>query len=608
MDNDDDHRTRAELVAELAALRARLAETHRVLDADRRDREALRFLAAASTVLAASLDYRRTLQDLAQLAVPRLGTWCCVYLSEPLGVLDLVAITHVDADKAGLIRELMARRPVEPDAPHGVSRVLRTGKSQLLAALDERSYADLDIARDTAELELMRALGITSWAGAPLTVQSRTFGAITIASTDPARRFDAADLALLEELARRASVAVDNARLFDMAQKERSRAEEANRAKDLFLSTLSHELRTPLTAILGWTRMLRSGALPEEKRAHGLETIDRNARVQVALIEDILDLSRIVTGKLRLDLQPVELAAVIEAAAETVRPAADARGLRLQLALDPGAGTVYGDPNRLQQVVWNLLTNAVKFTPKGGRVSVWLRRDGSHVEVIVADNGQGIAPAFLPYVFDRFRQADASTTRAHGGLGLGLAIVKHLMELHGGTIHAESEGEGRGASFTVRIPVAPLRAPSIPVAEPQPQPAGDIDCPPELAGLKILVVDDEADAREWVGSLLEHCRAVVLTAASVPEALAALHGARPDLLISDIGMPGEDGYSLIKKVRALTPGDGGRIPAIALTAYARMEDRTRAMVAGFNMHISKPIEPAELLITIANLTSRLARP
>ncbi len=237
-----------------------------------------------------------------------------------------------------------------------------------------------------------------------------------------------------------------------------------------------------------------------------------------------------------------------------------------------------------------------------------MRRESSHVEVTVADTGQGIDAALLPYVFDRFRQGDASTTRTHGGLGLGLAIVKHLMELHGGTIEAASAGEGRGATFTARVPIAPLRASTTPAGETSPRGAPDFECPHELAGLKVLVVDDEVDAREWVGSLLEHCRAVVTTAGSAAEALEALHAARPDLIISDIGMPGEDGFSLIKKIRALTPADGGRTPAIALTAYARMEDRTRAMVAGFNMHVSKPIEPAELLITIANLAGRLARP
>ncbi len=572
---------------------------------EKRDREALRFLADASTTLVASLDPGETLQALTRLAVPRLGSWCSVYLHEPADGPVLAAITHIEPAKAEVIRELHARFPPDLVHGHGLGKVLRTGKSQLIAHIDD---AMLVLgARSPAELELLREVSPRSWMMAPLTVQGRTFGAISII-TSTARRYDAADLALLEEIARRASVAVDNARLFDMAQQERARAEEANRAKDLFLSTLSHELRTPLTAILGWTRMLRSSALSDEKRSKGLETIDRNARAQVALIEDILDLSRIVTGKLRLDLEAVELGAVIEAAIETVRPAADARSIHLTVALDPDAGTVIGDPNRLQQIVWNLLTNAVKFTPRGGRVSVWLRREASHVEVTVADNGQGIAPSLLPHVFDRFRQGDATTTRSQNGLGLGLAIVKHLTELHGGTIDAASDGDAQGATFTVRIPVAPLRSPTLAPAEvPALRTGGEIDCPPELDGLTVLLVDDEHDARDWIASLLEHCKAEVLGASSAAEALELLRTRRPDIMVSDIGMPGEDGYSLIKKVRALAPALGGRTPAIALTAYARMEDRTRAMVAGFNMHIAKPIEPAELLITIANLTGRLGR-
>ena len=574
---------------------------------EKRDREALRFLADASTALVASLDHRETLQALTRLAVPRLGSWCSVYLhdgSAGLTGVELVALTHIDPAKAEVVRALHERFP--PDLVNGLElgKVLRTGKSQLIEHIEDTMLERA--ARTPIELELLRQLSPHSWMMAPLMIQGRTFGAISIV-TSTARRYGASDLALLEEIARRASVAVDNARLFDMAQKERLRAEEANRAKDLFLSTLSHELRTPLTAILGWTRMLRTSTLTDEKRVKGLETIDRNARAQVALIEDILDLSRIVTGKLRLDLELVELAAVVEAAIETVRPAADARNIRLTPELDPNAGAVMGDPNRLQQIVWNLLTNAVKFTPPGGWVSVWVGRAGPHVEIVVADSGQGIAPSLLPHIFDRFRQGDASTTRSQGGLGLGLAIVKHLTELHGGTIAAESPGEGLGATFTVRVPIAPQHAPGYPPSDvPALRTAGAIECPPELDGLTVLIVDDEDDARDWIASLLEHCKARVLSAPSAARALELLRSERPDIMVSDIGMPGEDGYSLIKKVRALAPADGGRTPAVALTAYARFEDRTRAMVAGFNMHIAKPIEPAELLITIANLTGRLS--
>ncbi len=571
---------------------------------EKRDREALLFLSEASTMLVTSLDRDATLQELTRLVVPRLASWCSVYLQEGAGPPVLAASSHSDPERTQLVRELHTRFPPDPDGPHGLSMVLRTGKSLLLSEIDDAMLKAA--ARGPDELSLMRELGPRSSVVVPLIVQGRTFGVLAISSTATGHRYDAFDLALVEELARRAAVAIDNARLFAIGQKERARAEEANRAKDLFLSTLSHELRTPLTAILGWTRMLRTGTLAPEKREKGLETIDRNARAQVALIEDILDLSRIVTGKLRLELQPVELVSIIEAAVETVRPALDARNISLQLALDPDAATVIGDPNRLQQALWNLLTNAVKFTPRGGRIQVWLRREGSHVEITVADNGQGIDPALLPYVFDRFRQSDASTTRSLGGLGLGLAIVKHLLELHGGSIHAASEGEGRGATFLVRIPVAPLRSPGAPATDTNTHQIPALDCPPEIAGLKVLIIDDEPDVREWTSALLEHCKAVVFTAGSAAEALAALQTHRPDVIVSDIGMPGEDGYALIKKLRALGPADGGATPAIALTAYARMEDRTRAMMAGFNMHVAKPIEPTELLITIANLAGRLS--
>ncbi len=572
---------------------------------EKRDREALLFLSEASTMLVASLDHNKTLQELTRLVVPRLGTWCSVYLQEGAGPVELAACSHIDPEQALLIHELHTRFPPDSQGPHGLATVLRTGKSLLLPAIDDAMLQAA--ARSLTELTLMLELGPRSSIVTPLIVQDRVFGALTLSSAIAGHRYDGFDLALVEELARRASVAIDNARLFAIGQRERARAEEANRAKDLFLSTLSHELRTPLTAILGWTRMLRTSSLTPEKREKGLETIDRNARAQVALIEDILDLSRIVTGKLRLELQPVELVSIIEAAVETVRPALDARNIRLVLALDPDAATVIGDPNRLQQVVWNLLTNAVKFTPRGGKIQVWLRREASHVEITVADNGQGIDTALLPYVFDRFRQSDASTTRSLGGLGLGLAIVKHLLELHGGTIDAASDGEGQGATFIVRIPVAPLRSSTMPAVETSLSRDGRaLECPPELVGLKVLIVDDENDVREWVGALLEHCRALVFTAGSAAEALGAIARHRPDVIVSDIGMPGEDGYTLIKKIRALSPADGGGTPAIALTAYARMEDRTRAMVAGFNMHVAKPIEPTELLITIANLTGRLA--
>ena len=385
-------------------------------------------------------------------------------------------------------------------------------------------------------------------------------------------------------------------------QEARASAEAANRAKDEFLSMLSHELRTPLNAMLGWSQLLRSQKLNEATRSRALEAIERNARGQANLIEDLLDISRIITGKLRLHVRPLELVPVIEAAIDTVRPAADAKQVRIQSVLDPLAGPVSGDSDRLQQVVWNLLSNAIKFTPKGGRVQVRLERVNSHVEIVVSDTGVGINSDFLPYIFERFKQADSTHTRSHGGLGLGLAIVRHLVELHGGNVQAQSPGEGQGSTFIVQLPLTVV----LNTNESErihPTVGGEVsfDYAPTLSGLSILVVDDEIDARELLSTVLQECGAVVSAVASVADAIAAIEQFQPDILVSDIGMPGEDGYSLIRRIRAMEAQNGGRIPAVALTAYARVEDRTRALAAGFQMHIAKPVNPTELVAVIANL-------
>ncbi len=396
--------------------------------------------------------------------------------------------------------------------------------------------------------------------------------------------------------------------LLESERAARSELERASRLKDEFLLTLSHELRTPLNAILGWSQLLRTGKADAARMAQGLDIIERNVRVQGQLIDDLLDMSRIISGKLRLNVQRVDLAAVIEAAFETVRWSADAKNIRLQKVLDHQAGIVSGDPSRLQQIIWNLVANAIKFTPKGGRVQVVLERVNSHIEISVIDTGQGIKPEFLPYVFERFRQADASTTRQHGGLGLGLSIVKHLTEMHGGSITVKSAGEGKGTTFIVALPLV--------VVHPQQDErlsysAEDQSSVQEeqltLDGIKVLVVDDEADARELVKLVLESCNAQVITAASAREALVALQQEQMHILVSDIGMPEEDGYQLIGKVRKLSPDRGGKIPAVALTAYARAEDRKRALLSGYQMHVSKPIEPSELIAVVSSLTSLMPK-
>ena len=394
--------------------------------------------------------------------------------------------------------------------------------------------------------------------------------------------------------------------------KARKEAEDANRAKDEFLATLSHELRTPLNAILGWSKMIGDSHLNEEARVRAIETIQRNARIQAQLIDDILDVSRIISGKLKLEVRPIDLSSVVESAVESVLPAAEAKDIRLQRILDSGNCLISGDPNRLQQVVWNLLSNAVKFTPKGGRVQVRLERVNSHIEIIVTDTGIGIPPDVLPFIFDRFRQGDSSTNRQHGGLGLGLAIVRHLVEMHGGSVEAESEGKGKGSTFTVSLPMIAMR--SIETSSQdndREHPTGGRNVPfeytPELIGLHILVVDDEEDGRALVVTVLEKCGARVTAVDSAAEAFQKIQELRPDLLISDIGMPGEDGYSLIRKVRALPPERGGHIPAAALTAYARVEDRMRVLRSGFQIHIPKPVEPAELVAVVASLSGRLEK-
>jgi PAS domain S-box-containing protein len=402
----------------------------------------------------------------------------------------------------------------------------------------------------------------------------------------------------------------ERAQLLSSEQRARREAEAANRTKDEFLSTLSHELRTPLTAILGWSRMLKDGQLDEANRQRALETIERSARTQSQLIEDILDVSRVISGKMRLEVRPLNLETVIEAAVDTVLPAAEAKGIRLQRVLDSGASMVSGDPARLQQVVWNLVSNAIKFTPRGGRAQIRLERINSHVEIIVTDTGYGISPDVLPYVFDRFRQADSTITRMQGGLGLGLAIVRHLVELHGGTVEAESAGPGQGSTFTVKLPLIALRPTELrkTVEEDRVHPAQGASvpfhCPPELDGLHILVVDDEEDTRVLVATVLEKCAARVTSAGSAVEALALLKELRPDVLVSDLGMPEEDGYSLIRKVRALPAEEGGRTPAVALTAYARVEDRLKVLRSGFQTHLPKPVEPAELVAVVANVAGR----
>lgn len=490
-------------------------------------------------------------------------------------------------------------------APVPLAEAVRTGKPVYTESADARLESYPALAPLTSITKTQSSACI------PLSVGGTIVGALGL-SFERAGPFSDDDREFFISLGRQCVQSLERARLFEAERLARADAERASLMKDDFLATLSHELRTPLNAILGWATILAEGTLAGDDLRSGLLTIERNARAQTKIIEDLLDMSRIISGKVRLEVQTVVLAEILEAAVESVRPAATAKNVRLRSVLDPEAGPVNGDPNRLQQVFFNLLTNAIKFTHKGGQVQVFLQRINSQVEITVADSGEGIAAEFLPHVFERFRQADASTTRRHGGLGLGLAIVKQLVELHGGAVRVTSPGEGRGATFTIELPLSAAH----PVHEEGAQERRHPDAHSKhltdadrarLRGIRILAVDDEPDARALVKRLLEDRGAIVTTAASADEAMASIAVERPDVVISDIGMPQEDGYSLIHKIRALPPDRGGDMPAVALTAYARTEDRVRAMHAGFQTHLVKPVEATELIAVVASLAKRIGK-
>ena len=556
------------------------------------------FLAEAGTALSASLDYEQTLAAVARLAVPTIADWCAVDIVGPRGALQRLAVAHVDPAKVEYARMLEEKYPADPHAPGGVHQVIREGEpvmmSRIPASLLEAA------ARDEEHRRIITALGLTSYMSVPLLAGSRAFGAITFVTAESGREYTDADLQFAREIAARASLAVQNARAF-------AQANDANRLKDEFLATLSHELRTPLNAVLGYARMLRQGSVPSERIQPALEVVERNATGLKQIIEDVLDVSRIVTGRLRLNVDTVDLPSLLHEACAAVMPAADAKRVRVETIIDPLHATVSGDPDRLLQIAWNLLANAIKFTPRGGKVQVRLARVNSHVEISVSDTGQGIAPEFLPYVFDRFRQGDATFTREHGGLGLGLAIARQLAELHGGTMHAASEGLGKGATFTLKLPLMIVQHGAM-ETEQRVHPVMDrgtlsMSAAARLDGLHVLAVDDEADSLGLLRTVLESAGAIVTIATSAREALDVLKTARPDVLLADVGMPGMDGLELIRAVRRLDE-PARSVPAAALTAYARSQDRITSLASGFQMHLSKPIDPAELTVAVASLASR----
>ena len=549
----------ARALGNLAAAAITSAE---LFEAQRRSREQAEranrqtaFLAEASAALGSSLDYEETLRTVAQLAVPQIADWCAVDVVDEHGEVQRLAVSHIDSAQAS-------------SADSAVTDVIGFGTA------------------------LMRPNMIV----VPLTAHRRTFGALTFVYADSGRTYSDVDFRFAHDMAYRAALAVENARAYRQVQ-------AANRAKDEFLATLSHELRTPLNAVLGWARMLRGGAVSKEKMARAFEVVERNALAQLDLVEDLLDLSRVITGKFRLDVQPVNLTATIDAAVEAIQPAATAKGITVKVDAGPDESLMAGDEARLQQVIWNLLSNAIKFTLRGGHVTVTLRRHDSQFEIEVSDTGEGIEPAVLPYVFDRFRQGDSGTTRPHQGLGLGLAIVRHIVELHGGRVDVASPGKGQGATFMISLPyVQPVRIAAvksgrevvIPVRRPYAA---------ALSGVRALVVDDDSDTRELVAEVLRSRGVVVTAAATVEEGLAALDREVPDILLSDIAMPDRDGFDLIRRVRERPADRGGHVPAVAITAYAHPEDSERSLSSGYQVHVTKPVDMDELIATVASLTA-----
>ena len=594
--------------AALANIAAAALTTAELYEAQRHAREAAdharqqaAFLAEAGTALSASLDYEATLTAVATAGGPddrrlvrrgrrqrrRNPSAACRGArgsAEGRNGADAGGTPSVGSQRAGW-------------NPRGDPDGTPAFMSRIPAAFVDAA------ARDDEHRRILNELHLTSYMCVPLTAHGQTFGAITFVSAESGREYDDGDLRFARELAIRASLAVENARSY-------ARANEASRLKDEFLATLSHELRTPLNAVLGYARMLRLGSTPPDKTKAALEVVERNATALKQIIEDVLDMSRIVAGRLRLNVEPVDLPAIVQESCATVMPAADAKGVRVELIVDPLTTPVSGDADRLQQIVWNLLSNAIKFTPRGGRVQLRLvarqfpRRDHGQ------RYGPGHRAGFLPFVFERFRQADATFSREQGGLGLGLAIAKQLTELHGGTLSAMSGGAGQGATFTVTLPLMIVHSAAPDATAPE-QPQSDRQAPslenvPRLDGIRVLAVDDEVDSLGLLRAVLEGVGATVTTAASAAAALDLVRQEVPDVMVADIGMPGMDGLQLIRALRTMEEPVRS-MPAAALTAYARSQDRITSLASGFQMHLVKPIDPLELVVAVASLAPRRVR-
>ena len=557
-------------------------------------------LAEVTALMGSGLEQGQLLFRLAHLVVPALGDLCAIDFFREPDEISRMAYAHVDAAKEPLVDEVRAVHGFNADSPHGVRAALRTRRSIVIPRVTAAHLAAE--ARGNEQLALLRRIGPKSWMVVPMVGRRAVLGVMTFAVTESPRRYGRADLGLAELVAGQLMVALESARVKQETERALTASEAANQAKDEFLSRLSHELRNPLNAVAGWARMLESGQLSEERARHAVQVILRNTAAQTRLLDDLLDLSVVESGRIQLVHQPVDLRRLVVAALDDIRPVAAAKDIRLHDVLVPLETPVNGDPGRLQQVLGNLLDNAVKFTPRGGAIEVTLRQEGSRAEIVVSDTGKGIATDRLPHVFDRAQPREGGGASASPGLGVGLALVRHLVELHGGSVFVESAGPAHGSTFVVELPLGGASAPMRPVLPDR----AATPTPAALHGVRILLVDDNPAVVQPVAEALAHAGGDVRGCESADAALDVLAAWQPDVIVSDVQMPGDDGYAFVRAVRALAPEQGGRTPVIALTALNRTEDRIRSLTAGFNMHVPKPVDPAELATIVASL-ARLTR-
>lgn len=556
--------------------------------------DVMRFLNGISSALSFSLNRDSLLERVTHLAVPYLADWCFVDLVESESLFRRLAVAHASNNQENQANVLQHVYELRSDEPHGTARVMQSGQPEIIDNVTE-SWRQSSLTNSTY-LNTLHELGAQAYLCIPLLVHGRRLGSMTFAMAESGRSYGKAEVALAEELARRAALAVVNAQLYREAQ-------EANRTKDEFLMVAAHELRTPLTTLVGYAHMLLATDMSDAAQQQALQRVEQESWSLVQIVNDIVDVSRVIAGKIQLDPRPLEISPIIETAAMAVRPAAEAKGIELIALNERCAGIITGDASRLQQVFWHLLSNAVKFTPAGGRIEIKASCPETHVRVEVRDTGIGINPEFLPFVFERFRQLDSSMTRQHEGLGLGLAIVRYLVELHGGHVRASSKGEGQGSTFTVDLPM--VAAINLQTDNGKPYEALAVDDPTLLESLRILAVEKDEVTREYIATELARYGADVRASASAVEALTLIADWDPDVLVSDMSMPGIDGYALIRKVRKLDATRGNETPAVALTTHMRTTDRLRTLSAGYQAHLAKPLRASELALAIADLTGRL---